>query len=175
MVPPGPRIPVIRKIGLAHSDDEKDRKGHRQSAEGQRGERPGVGLKHRGRRRRTAPLSEDQNRDKNPGYGRTGPPEVDISSRDSSTMLAYVFAVAKAVFCASVFGCKVAIIHRASVRVEGRSIAEHMTIVSKGSIATQRASSQQLHLRADSGPSAIRDAMARMRKDRSFTDRLANW
>lgn len=39
------------------------------------------------------------------------------------------------------------------VRVEWRSIAEHMTIVSKGSIATQRASSQQLHLRAESGPS----------------------
>ena len=35
------------------------------------------------------------------------------------------------------------------VLVEGRSIAEHMRIVSKGSIATQRASSQQLHLRAD--------------------------
>jgi hypothetical protein len=41
------------------------------------------------------------------------------------------------------------------VRVEGRSIAEHMTIVSKRSIATQRASSQQLHLRAESAPTTV--------------------
>ena len=45
------------------------------------------------------------------------------------------------------------------VRVEGRSIAEHMTIVSKGSIATQRASSQQLHLRAESAPTALASGM----------------